>query len=264
MTITNAQIAGAIEQYAPLSLQEPWDNSGWQLGNPFAACTGALICVDASCGVVDEAVKKGLNLIITHHPLIFHPLKQILTGTNRVSDTVAKAISAGISIYSCHTAIDNAPNGVSWQIASDLGLCNIEPLAPGHVANSGTGAIGRLPEPMSPQQLARYIKTAMHTDTVRCSTPETAPQKITTLALCGGAGAEFVPPAIAAGAQAYLTSDTKHNQFTDHANQIFLIDIAHYESENCTKRIFYHILTQKFPNFAAQISESETNPIVYL
>lgn len=264
MTLTNVQIVNAIEQQAPLSLQEPWDNSGWQTGNPNAACTGVLICVDASCGIVEEAREKGLNLIITHHPLIFHPLRQIIAGTNRVCDTVSKAIENGITIYSSHTAIDNAPHGVSWQIATDLGLSDIRPLIPGPAAGSGTGAIGRLAEQMSPLQLVNHIKSSLHTGTIRCSIPEIAPQQITTLALCGGAGAEFVPQAIAAGAQAYLTSDTKHNQFADHSNRIFLADITHYESENCTKRIFYHILTQKFPNFAVHISESETNPIVYL
>ncbi|MCM1080901.1 MAG: Nif3-like dinuclear metal center hexameric protein [Muribaculum sp.] len=258
------QIAEAIEQYAPLALQEPWDNSGWQLGSPEAVCSGAMICVDATEEVVDEAVAVGANLIVTHHPLIFHPLKQILPASGRVAATVAKALKAGVSIYSAHTSADNAANGVSWQIADRLGIKDVRPLVPGATPGSGTGAIGVLPEPVSPERFAELVKSRIGSPVARCSNPTNAPQTISSVALCGGSGSEFIPAAIASGAQAYVTSDTRHNVFIDYPGRIFLVDIGHYESEKCTKQIFYHILTQKFPNFAAHISQSEINPIVYL
>ena len=264
MTVTNSQIAAEIERYAPLTLQEQWDNSGWQMGHPDAVCSGVLICVDASEAVVDEAVSLGANLIVTHHPLIFHPLASILPEQGRVTATVEKALKAGISIYSAHTSADNAARGVSWQIATDLGLANIRPLLPGTDPGTGTAAIGNLPMPMSPTEFAAMVKSSIGAETARCSCPATAPAHISRVALCGGSGAEFIPDAIKAGAQAFVTSDSRHNQFIDHANRIFLVDIGHYESEKCTKRIFYHILTQNFPNFAVHISQSETNPIVYL
>lgn len=264
MTVTNSQIAAAIERFAPLSIQEQWDNSGWQIGHPEAVCSGVLVCVDASEAVVDEAIKLGANLIITHHPLIFRPVPNILPQHGRVPATIEKALKAGISVYSSHTSADNAEKGVSWQIAADLRLTDITPLLPGPAPGSGTAAIGNLPTPMSPAEFAALVKSTTDSPVARCSSLETTPQAISRVALCGGSGAEFMADAIAAGAQAFVTSDTKHNQFIDHANQIFLVDIGHYESEKCTKRIFYHILTQNFPNFAAHISQSEINPIVYL
>lgn len=264
MTVTNSHIAAEIERYAPLTLQEQWDNSGWQIGRPEAVCSGVLICVDASEAVIDEAVSIGANLIITHHPLIFRPMPNILPEQGRVAATVEKALKAGISIYSAHTSADNAVHGVSWQIASDLGLTDIRPLLPGAQPGSGTAAIGNLAKPMSPAEFASLVKQTIGAQTARCSSPATAPTRISRVALCGGSGAEFIPDAIKAGAQAFVTSDSRHNQFIDHANRIFLVDIGHYESEKCTKRIFYHILTQNFPNFAVHISQSETNPIVYL
>lgn len=264
MIITNTQIAEALEEAAPLELQEQWDNSGWQLGLPDAVCTGVLICVDASEAVVDEAVKLGVNMIITHHPLIFRPLHKIMPVCGRVDATVWRAIQNGLSVYSAHTSVDNAPNGVSWQLASDLGLKDIQPLLPGVRSESGTGAVGNLEPSMSALEFAAHVKSVLGSGAVRCTDPSKAPSRIARVALCGGSGAEFLPQAKAAGAQAYVTSDTKHNQFIDHTDDIFLVDTGHYESENCTKRIFYHILTQKFPNFAVHISQSETNPIVYL
>lgn len=264
MIITNSQIAEALEEFAPLSLQESWDNSGWQVGCPEAVCTGVLICVDASEAIVDEAVRLGTNLIVTHHPLIFRPLQRIMPMQGRVEATVWRAIQNGISVYSSHTSVDNAAGGVSWQIARDLGLIHIRPLLPAAEPDCGTGAVGDLKAAMTPAEFAAQVKSVLGSGVVRCTDPEKAPQCISRVALCGGSGAEFLPEAKAAGAQAYVTSDTKHNQFIDHTDGIFLVDTGHYESENCTKRIFYHILTQKFPNFAAHISQSETNPIVYL
>ncbi len=122
-------IANALEMFAPLPLQEGFDNAGLQIGLTEAEVAGVLLCLDVTEKVVDEAVASGCNLIVSHHPLIFSPLKKI-TGRNYVERCVIKALQNGIAIYSAHTNIDSAKGGVNYRIAEILGLQNVRILIP--------------------------------------------------------------------------------------------------------------------------------------
>lgn len=122
-----AEVTRLIEDYAHLSLQESWDNAGFQVGNPQAEATGALLCLDVTEAILGEAISKGVNLIITHHPLLFRGLKSI-TGRNDIERIVIKAIKHDISIYSAHTNMDSAWGGVSHLIAKKIGLGDVEVL----------------------------------------------------------------------------------------------------------------------------------------
>ena len=122
-------IANALEMFAPLPLQEGFDNSGLQIGLTEAEVTGVLLCLDVTEKVVDEAVMSGCNLIVSHHPLIFSPLKRI-TGSNYVERCVLKALANGIAIYASHTNMDSVQGGVNYRIAEKLGLQNVRILAP--------------------------------------------------------------------------------------------------------------------------------------
>ena len=122
-------IANALEMFAPLPLQDGFDNAGLQIGLTEAEVAGVLLCLDVTEAVVDEAVALGCNLIVSHHPLIFSPLKRI-TGSNYIERCVIKALANGIAIYSAHTNIDNAPGGVNYRIAEKLGLQNVRILVP--------------------------------------------------------------------------------------------------------------------------------------
>ena len=115
--------------FAPLPLQDGFDNAGLQIGLTEAEVAGVLLCLDVTEAVVDEAVASGCNLIVSHHPLIFSPLKRI-TGSNYIERCVIKALANGIAIYSAHTNIDNAPGGVNYRIAEKLGLQNVRILVP--------------------------------------------------------------------------------------------------------------------------------------
>lgn len=262
--MTIRQIIGAIEEIAPLRLQEEWDNSGFQAGHPDEECTGALVCVDVTVEVIREAVSRGCNLIVAHHPLLFRGIRQVL-GRNRVERALEEALRSGVTVYSAHTSVDNAPGGVSWQMARMLGLSDCTVLSPLHSGSSdGCGIVGTLPRRLTAEALAALVKDTFSSPVARCSDPAKAAPEISRIALCGGAGSDFIPAAIAAGAQAYINSDTKLNFFLDHADDIFLIDIGHYESEKCTKHIFYRAISEKFPNFAVYYSDVEQNPIHYL
>ena len=118
-----------LEAMAPPSLQEGYDNSGLITGDDSTTCTGILISLDATVDVVDEAIKKGCNLVISHHPIIFSGLKKI-TGRNYVQKAVIKSIKNEIALYAIHTNLDNIINGVNGRIASLLGLEKISALAP--------------------------------------------------------------------------------------------------------------------------------------
>ncbi len=256
--MTNRQITDAIEEFAPLSLQESWDNSGWQVGNPDEECRGVLTCVDVTADILNEAREKGCNLIIAHHPVMFKGVKQ-LTGRDRVERCIAIALRNGISIYSSHTATDCAPHGVSWEMARMLGLNNVEGLDP-----SGLGAIGNLPQPMSWREFVAKVKATFGAEYLKCSRLPRENWQITRVGMCGGSAAEFMPQAIERGAQAYITADCKLNQFLDLTDDILLIDSGHFETEQCTKEIFYRVISEKFPNFAVCKSTVERNPVQFL
>lgn len=256
--MTNRDITDVIEAVSPLALQESWDNSGWQVGAPDAECRGVLLCVDVTPEILHEAEKLGCNLIISHHPLIFKGLKQI-TGRNRVERCVALAFEKGIAVYSSHTATDCAPAGVSWEMAKMLGLTGTELLDA-----SGLGVIGNLPMALPWREFVAKVKSVFGAEAVRCSRVPFDDYNVCRVGLCGGSAAEFMPEALARGAQAYVTADCKLNQFLDYADDILLVDSGHFETEQCTKEIFYRAICEKFPNFAVWKSDVERNPVVSL
>lgn len=252
-----ADIIETIERFAPPALQEDWDNTGLQTGDKAAECTGALVCVDATECAVHEAVERGCNLIITHHPLFFKGVKS-LTGDTAVQRTAIAAVRSGVAIYSCHTSVDNAEGGVSWEMAAKLGVTVQKTLDA-----VGCGVIGTLDAALTPAGLVERVKAVFGSPVARCTRmPEL--KTIERVAMCGGSGSFLIPVAIHDGAQAFITSDCKYHDFVDYADDILLIDIGHYESEKCTKEIFLRILSEKIPNFAVYNSATEQNPINYL
>ncbi len=122
-------IANALEMFAPLPLQDDFDNAGLQIGLPEAEVAGVLLCLDVTEAIVDEAIASGCNLIVSHHPVIFRPLKRI-TGKNYIERLIIKSLANGVAIYSAHTNIDNAPQGINRRLAQMLGLNNVRILQP--------------------------------------------------------------------------------------------------------------------------------------
>ena len=123
------EIVSALERFAPLPLQDGFDNAGLQIGLTEAEATGALLCLDVTESIIDEAITLGYNLVISHHPLIFKGYKSI-TGRDYVECCILKAIRNDIVIYSAHTNLDNAPGGVNFKIAEKIGLKNVRVLDP--------------------------------------------------------------------------------------------------------------------------------------
>ena len=123
------EVLNALEMFAPLPLQDGFDNAGLQVGLTDAEVAGALLCLDVTEAVIDEAVALGYNLVISHHPLIFKGFKSI-TGRDYVERCVMKAIRNDIVVFSMHTNLDNAQQGVNYKMAEKIGLKNVRILEP--------------------------------------------------------------------------------------------------------------------------------------
>lgn len=257
------EIISLIEEYAPLKFQASFDNSGLLCGDPERELTSALLCIDVTEEVVNEAIAHGHNLIISHHPLIFSGLKHITPATY-VERCVIFAIKHDISIYAAHTNMDIVANGVSGRMADKLHLCNRQILHPeGDPAEgNGFGIIGELDTPVESMAFLQQVKEIFHCDRLRYTRPHTS--VIRKVAVCGGAGVSFFKRALANSADIYISGDFKYHDFFLTENRITIADIGHYESEQFTKEIFYEILTKKISTFAVQFSEINTNPIKYL
>lgn len=258
MSVSINQIISAIEELAPRTLQEEWDNSGLLVSSDTAQCTGVMLCLDVTPYVVTQAKERGCNLIIAHHPLIFKGIKTV-NSTTPQGHALIDAIKNDIAVYCAHTSLDNAPApwGVSCEMARMLGAEILRPLS-----DSGTGVLALLPHPVDAIGFARGCRDSFSASGLRHSPyPDTGIQK---LALGSGACGFLIPEAIAAGADAIVTSDVRYHDFLDYSDRIFIIDLTHFDTEKCTKHIFKRIISQKIPNFANVFCASETNPIDYL
>ena len=255
-------IAQAIEQVAPLRWQENYDNAGLQVGDPEAMVTGVLLCTDVTSAVIDEAVRRGYNLIMSHHPLIFHGLKK-LAGRDEVERMVAHAIKHDINIYSAHTNMDNAPAGVSHHMADKLDLSDLEVLE-AHDDDGvtiGSGVIGSV-TPMPIRDFLWHVKETFDVRAVRYSGDISG--MVIRVAVCGGAGAFLIDRARQAGAQVYITGDVKYHEFFKADEGIVIADIGHYESEQYTTELFRDIIGKNCPDLPVELAMTERNPVNYL
>lgn len=268
-----------IESVAPLSYQEEWDNSGLQVGNPSANVEAALLTIDVTESVVDEAVSRGCQLIISHHPLLFRGIKSVC-GRTPQERIVEKAIRHNIAIYSSHTAMDSYLHGVSGRMAEKLGVANYRILVG---EEHGLGVIGewqgtfeellaRVKEAFQAPVL-KYIPmtavrsnsgsdnitmTAVQPNSGSVAQPNSGSGSMLKVALCGGAAAEFIDEAIEQGADVYISADMKYHEMQAAEGRIALIDMDHWHSEQYTREIFAELLEGKVKTY---IAESDRSPV---
>lgn len=277
------EVISALERFAPLPLQDGFDNAGLQIGLTEAETTGALLCLDVTEETVDEAIRGGYNFIISHHPLIFKGYKSI-TGRDYVERCILKAIKNDIVIYSAHTNLDNAAGGVNWHIARKLGLHGIEALEPrennllashpyeqpafdlyplqNEWTQAGAGIIGTLEDPEEELGFLRRIKKIFKADCLRHG--KLCGRSIRKVAVCGGAGAFLIPQAIGRGADVFITGEIKYHEYFGYESKILLAETGHYESEQYTPELLRSVLQDAYPEGRFDCSEINTNPINYL
>ena len=249
----------ALEQFAPLPLQESWDNAGLQLGLTEAEVSGALLCLDVNEQIVDEAIRKGCNLIVSHHPLLFRGLKQI-SGDDYVQRSVIKALKNDIVVVSMHTNMDNARGGVNWKIAEKLGATVLNGLA---AENEKTPLVlAELPQSLDARAFIELVKKQFGVECAQCN--ELLQRPIKKVAICGGAGDFLLDEALVHGADAFITGEMHYHQYFGYEQRIQICIIGHYQSEQFTSEIFRDIIQKECPGVRTEIAETNTNPIVYL
>ncbi len=257
------EVLNALERFAPLPLQESWDNAGLQIGLTEVEVSGALLCLDVNEQIVDEAIAKGCNLIVSHHPLLFHGLKQI-SDADTVQRTVRKAILGGVAVVSMHTNMDNARGGVNFKIAEKLGLENADFFVRKKVGDveCGSGVMGVFATPVAADDFVIGVKKAFGVECAMCN--ELLRRPISRVAICGGAGDFLLPDAIKAGADAFITGEMHYHVYSGHEQEIQICVIGHYQSEQFTSEIFKTIIEEQCPGVRTVIAETDTNPIIYL
>ena len=257
------EVLSALERFAPLPLQESWDNAGLQTGLTETEVSGALLCLDVNERIVDEAIDKGCNLIVSHHPLLFRGLKTISDLTD-VQRTVMRAIQQGIAVISMHTNMDNARGGVNWRIAEKLGLNDVEFMSPKLVngVEAGSGVVGQLAEPMAADDFIIAVKKAFGVECAMCN--ELLRRPIKRVAICGGAGDFLLDEAVKNQADAFITGEMHYHQYFGYEQQIQICVIGHYQSEQYTAEIFEEIIQKECPGVKTVIAETCTNPILYI
>jgi dinuclear metal center YbgI/SA1388 family protein len=250
-----------LESFAALEYQEEYDNSGLITGDPETECTGVLVSLDCTESLISEAVDKNCNLIVSHHPLIFRPIRRI-TQENMSGRTIIAAIRAGITVYAIHTNLDNILEGVNARIADKLGLINRELLFPKNNNPSlGSGLIGNLKIPLSAEGLLKHLKQTFHVPVVKHS--PVIEKTISRVALCGGAGSFLISNALQAKADFFITADIRYHEFFGGEGKMVIADIGHFESEQFTVDLLHEIIVNKFRNFAVLKSGIITNPVNY-
>lgn len=233
------EIVDFMEERFPVSYAEDYDNVGLLIGRGGGEVTKVLLCLDCDKNVVDEAVREGAQLIISHHPVIFGGINSV-TDQTPVGETVLAAALNGISVYCAHTNLDNCPAGLTEYLCSRLELTPTEPIE---------GSAGRICTPragMRLLELCAKIKTELGVESVATTAGMNRP--VSRVAVCNGSGAGLWQAAKAKGADVYITGDVKYHS----ARDMFLADgfeyiaVSHYDSEKIVTELLFDALKERF------------------
>ncbi len=227
-----------------------YDNVGLLVGDGREKVTGVLVCLDCTDEAITEAAKMGANLIVTHHPVIFDPLKSVTE-----QSLVYRLIKNGISVISAHTNLDHADGGVNDMLAQTIGLLNIEKVAD---SEGFFYRIGELDEPATSEQFAKSVSERLSFPVKYVGNSSF----IKRVAVCSGSGGSMLSEVIETGADAYVTADIKHNVFMEaHEAGITLIDAGHFNSEDIIVEPLCNEIRNTFPDI--KVEAFHFSPIKY-
>jgi dinuclear metal center YbgI/SA1388 family protein len=258
---TIATIATTLEELAPLSAAEEWDNVGLLVGDRGREVTRLMTCLTLTPVTTAEAIAAGAELVVVHHPLPFRPLSRITTDTT-AGQLLWDLIGAKVAVYSSHTAFDSARDGINEQWAARLGLEDVESLVGGdaNAGGLGSGRCGRLASPCTLSVLAARIKAVLNLSRVRVV--GTSEQPVTRVAVACGSGGAFLDAARLTGCDCLVTGEANfHACLEAEANQIGLILCGHFASERFAMEQLASELAQKFPDVKVWASRDERDPI---
>ncbi len=246
--VTVKEIYDELDRLAPFSLQESYDNSGILVGSGCEEVKKVLVSLDITKDAAKEAVENGYDLVISHHPVIFHGLKRL----EKDNPAVILA-SAGVSAICMHTNFDSAQGGMNDILCRRLGLEPLEPLAVEH--GVPIGYVCEMKSQCSPKELAASVKLNLGETVIRYN--DTG-KPLKGVAVCSGSGGGFLSDVIDKNIDAYITGDVKHDVFVEaHNRGICIIDAGHFHTENIFFDWLCSKLTEKFPSL--NISNAKEN-----
>ena len=250
-----------MNKWAKPSLIDTWDNTGFQVGNEEKQIDKLLISLDLDRDVLEKAIQEGHHMIITHHPLIFEPMKSITTN-NYKEKLIYDLIKNNIVVYNAHTNLDQAKNGVSHELGRILGLENTEILHYTDLDEKyGYGCVGNIQE-IKVIDYVENIKTKLETNALVVYGD--IKRKITKVAVCGGAGADFIYDAYKSGADVYITGDIKYHEAqlaTEY--DLTIIDPGHFHTEKIILPVIKRYLKSELPELVIDIWD-KPSPIYHL
>lgn len=243
------QLYQNFEERIPAYLREPWDNDGAMcLPDGSSEICRVLVSLDVTEEIVDYAIERGFDLIVSHHPLIFKPLSA-LDEENHISRKLIKLICSGISVFSFHTRADKLVGGVNDRLADIIGMQDAEPFGDGDL-----GRVGNIEEPMELQDFAYRVKQLCGSDIIRYSDGFNDVHRV---AVVGGDGKGYVKAAIEAGADTYISGRIGYNVMEEAAEMgINLIEAGHFFTEQHITEFFRELLIDFDPNLYVEIADS--------
>lgn len=251
------EIYQALDAFAPFHTQMSFDNAGFLVGREDASVTGILVALDITLPVIREAKALGANLIVSHHPVIFHPAKAMVSG-DPTGDLLLTLAEERIGAICAHTNLDMAVGGVNDALAQAVGLQNIQIFLPqsepdGQGRPYGLGRVGELSTPVSAREFALCVKQTLGASSVRCADAGRAVQRV---AVGGGACGEYLRQAYDQGCDLFLTADVKYNLFLEaKALGISLLDAGHFPTENVVLPSLSALLTGRFPTVPIHLTQ---------
>lgn len=259
-----ASLINTLNQWAPFDTQMDYDNAGLLVGDENTTINGILSCLDITDAVIDEAIKIGANVIVAHHPLIFRKIKSIRFD-NEEGRLIRKLIKHDINHIAVHTNLDAAQDGVSYLLAKQLGLSELEILE-NHEKGSqkyqrpiGFGVVGQLEKALDQEEFLDLIGNKLHTKAFRYS--GSSAKAIKKVAVCGGTAVSLLPFALKNEVDAFVTADIKYHEYFHHQPDFLLVDAGHYETEQFIIEGIKDYVVERFPEIPTCATSVLTNPM---
>ena len=257
-----SELCRFLEAFAPPVLSEEWDNVGLLVGDPKQQVERVMTCLTITPASSAEAVSRQADLIITHHPLPFQPLRR-LTTESTPGRLLLTLIQAGIVVYSPHTAFDSAAKGINQQLAEGIGLAEIRPLIPSPsdtAINLGSGRCGKFAAPLRLSEVASRLKSFLKIAGLHVVGPHDA--LISTAAVACGSGGSFLEHAVRQDVDLLVTGEASfHTCLEAEARGVHLLLAGHFATERFAVERLAEVLAGEFPKLVVWASEEEADPL---
>jgi dinuclear metal center YbgI/SA1388 family protein len=261
MQLRLGDIVKVLERMAPPALAEAWDNAGLQIGELQRPVRSVWVALDPGPDVVAGACRAQVDLLVTHHPLFFRPVKRIETDTP-LGSAVEQALRHGVAIYCLHTNLDAAADGLNDLLARRLGLRRLQPLVPAS-GRAGIGRIGALAAPLPLAELAQAVKRRLEAAAVRMVGDPGL--RVTRVALVTGSGGSLVGAFLTSSAEAFISGDLRYHEVREieYARR-GAVDVGHFHSEHLMAEAVAQRLRRAFgrrrPGLRVQVCPLENEP----